>query len=108
MEEQERTKEKTPCPFCQTEVPELTGEHAFDYVGICPQCGAKYWLETVDNLESVFDDVPILLNLTEEQVERGEWECRLIRGYDTLVDFPGQPEEEGIEVCMVFARLRIC
>lgn len=85
--------ERLECPFCGGEVRELALERFLEEKASCPRCGAEYWLEAVDDLPDADLDL-----------ERQEW--RVVRGYDFLVDFPQQPPEEGVELCVLFVRPR--
>ena len=87
-----------PCQFCRRAVDEPT---AFEQVRPC-ECGALCWLEFADDLS----DVPLqaMEELGAASVE--EIDVEVIRDYDVMLDDEEQPVEEGIEVCLVFVRLK--
>lgn len=93
------------CQFCDRKVQEPTGENALEQVLTCPSCKAVYWLEGADDLWEVPYHAAEHFGLPEEEaLERIEYKA--IRDFDRLLDYEGQPPEEGMEYCLVFSRVK--
>ena len=88
------------CAFCEAHLGEPSGDD-LQQSHTCPHCKAYYVFRAIDDCWMVPEEAAEYFGATAEQIE-----CEVVRDFERLLVYPGQLPEEGIEICLVFARVK--